>query len=453
MAGRLLSRHLRPLNVSIGSVRRVTISHIRHATYDAARRELVVSEKADDSRGLGNTEEEPVRRGSETQENSLWRRFPSAPGVEQRRPRKARQDGGKRKSDLYQQQGSGYPSQPHDGQHKPINTPQDVHHFLQLAERSLAGPAEATALLKSSMEAIESLPRKEQRARAASVRASLVLHWILGTDSKQWDWIVDRNLADPLCWHLEPEEKSQAAQDWIRIWNTDGSLRDGATMKPKAAGLRSKFKSTTFDWPAQLIAALARAKLYWSKDGTADDALKFVLDRSKYAPNLLWRDYASTAVTKALTRDDAKPCNPILFEELVEFDRGRCYKINSDETYSIYLDSAVLKLFHPTKADAKPMLAICRSKQSLEVMLEYKENRRLLFARQVLRAAYLLRLQGDQHNARYLRDVSVRLHEGPWAMRATLYESWKRDPKLERLHEESPFTDAVWRDIMEDAHD
>ncbi|CAK1359254.1 unnamed protein product [Cercospora beticola] len=444
MAGRLLSRHVRSLNACIGSPRRVTITQIRNATCDANRRDPVVSERPDNLGGLGSTEKEHVRCESGTEEeNSLRGGFPSAPDGELRRPRKSQQNGGERKNDIYQQQGSGYSSQPHDGQHKQIDTPQDVHHFLQLAERDLAGPAEATALLKSSMEAIQSPPRKEQQVRATSVKASLVLHWILGTDPKQWDWTVDRNLADPLCWHLEAEEKSQAVQDWIWIWYTDGSLRDGATMKPKAAGYRSKYKSTTFDWPAQVIAAMARAMVYWSKDGTADNALKFVLDRSRYARGFSWYHYANTVVAKALDMDQARPCNPILFEEFVEVYRRRLHRIDSDEASSIWLDVANLKLFHPINADAKHMLAICRKKRALKCMLEYDEIRRVFCARLVLRAAYLLRLQGDQHNARYMEDVSVRLNEKPWTMRARLYGSWKRDPKLKRLHEESPFTEAV----------
>ncbi|GIZ38080.1 hypothetical protein CKM354_000150600 [Cercospora kikuchii] len=404
MAGRLLSRHVRSLNACIGSPQRVTITQIRHATYNANHRDPVVSERPDNLGGLGSTEKEHVRCESGTEEeNSLRGGFPSAPDGESRRPRKSQQNGGERKNLIYQQQGSGHSSQPHDGQHKQIDTPQDVHHFLQLAERDLAGPAEATALLKSSMEAIQSLPRKDQ----------------------------------------------QAVQDWIQIWCMDESLRDGAAMKPKTEHIRSALAQRSFNWPAELLAATARAKLYWSEDGTVDAALDFILNRSRYGRGLLWYDYAATVLAKALCKDQTRPCNPVLFGKFLDDSRRRRLRSNSDETTTVHLSVAELYFYHPTEADARLMLAICRNKSALQLMLGYIELRRRSFALRALRAAYLLRLQGDQHNANYMRDVSVQLHERPWSMRARLYEIWTRDPKLKRRHEESPFTDAEWRDIME----
>lgn len=105
-------------------------------------------------------------------------------------------------------------------------------------------------------------------------------------------------------------------------------------------------------------------------------------------------------------------------------------------------------LFHPEKADPSIMLDLDRDSEVVERVMNWqKEAKRRSSASQLLRAAYLLRLQGAVEDARYLEDLSSRIDANVWAARKKTFASIRKDPKLKHIHAQSALTKQVWSEL------
>ncbi|KAI5357512.1 hypothetical protein Slin14017_G120140 [Septoria linicola] len=267
------------------------------------------------------------------------------------------------------------------------------------------------------------------------------MKWLLGTDPKQWDLTLRRELLGHLCWHLEAEDRSQAVGSCLRIWSATEDLRAGAAMAPKAKGIEYLHaKYTYFDWPAQVLFAMVHAKLYWSVN--ADAAIEFYLEYKDLKG--MWDGYACNAILAALQRDWAPPCE--LFDRFVtHVTRHHDSASGHQNSFKSRAVRAQLMLFHPEKPDPALYLDWIRSPGAVERMKQWKKDaKKRSSASYSLRAAYLLRLQGAREDARSLENVLADLDADVWNARFSIYKSMRKDPKLARVQARSSFSRQDW---------
>ena len=314
----------------------------------------------------------------------------------------------------------------------------DVAHFELLAQEGQAGAPEAMLLLAKSHMILEKsdMPLAEQRRGAAKVEASRILTWVLDSDRRYWDLTLPVDFLRSLSWHLEAEGKGQVLLDWLTTWSCNPEMRSGAIK-----AFHPPHRNTEVTWPGNTLVELLNARAYWAEDRTANTALECALFALEHLDGE--QVYIPTALMnleRQLLTDEALPCSPELYEMfLARLPAVRGWRNMSTPT-SVQAHLADLHLYHPSKANADLWLRLCH-----DDMLTIARNNRskLNRASHLLRAAYLLRLEGEDEGATLLEDLSQDLHQKPWSIRQYLYTRYRADPKLRNQHLRSPHTKAL----------
>ena len=314
-----------------------------------------------------------------------------------------------------------------------------VVEFESLAAQGKAGAPEAMLLLARSQRDMEDLPLEEQRTIAGQVGAGRILEWILKTDHRYWDTILPRDLIRLLCWHLEAEGLSGSVVNWVNAWYTNPDMRHGAVK-----AFNPYHKDDRIRWPERMAVAILEAKLYWAADGTANDALEYVL-------SMFDGPIGQSADTRTVTiplrahlwHDQSRPCSARLYDEYIAaVQTGKVKRDFSEERDLPYrIDQGTVMLYHPTEATGEPLLLVWKGMKTREreAAQRWSDKYRWDMANQLMRAAYLLRLEGRATDAIFLEEISQDLHPKPWSLRRRLYTVWRQDRRLVDIHLRSPY--------------
>lgn len=249
-----------------------------------------------------------------------------------------------------------------------------IEEFEKLAEQGKADIPTARRFLERSRKALAKLPLEKQREEAAKVGAGKVLSWLWGAraeGTRQQD--IDRPFSEALCWHITAEGKDSFIWEWLRIETAQAQGRTPDTQ-----------------WNGNLLAALAAARLYW--DESADGAIALFFAAAKEFHGAIHLIHASVCIRQALEKRPHTPCSPSLFDAFLERS-----SFAATGPY-VAIEKAFLSLFHPTKADAIPMLKLCQRQEEYEAYLGLEEVKaQKAYASKLARASYILRLQYVGH--------------------------------------------------------
>ncbi|PPJ53023.1 hypothetical protein CBER1_11730 [Cercospora berteroae] len=312
----------------------------------------------------------------------------------------------------------------------------NVAEFEALAGDGKAGAPEAMLFLARSRMKLEHLPLEEQRSAAAAAGASRILAWILQTDRRYWDTILPSDFIDLLCWHIEAEDKSHVLIEWLATFTTLADMQRGAI---KAHNPLRRIK--LIRWPTLMLARIIRAKIYWGEGNSATAAMECIFslrDRGcTQAFDVLDTTAATIEVRGALLRDETPPCSPRLFDEYVKWEHGDRFTRQPQTRAAMEWYRATIAPYHPTEASPHPILQACQAEDYVEQTIRGPDRLRQNMANNLLRAAYLLRLESNDSAAQILENTSQRLHPKPWSRLRMLYHSWRDDPKLRDHHSRS----------------
>lgn len=186
-----------------------------------------------------------------------------------------------------------------------------------------------------------------------------------------------------------------------------------------------------------MLGGLVQARIEWSPDGTLDSALRDyfpMIERLRKLKLVQSHVGPTTILSRALQRNEALPCNARLFDQFVQTSTRLMNAESRRDSYT-----AQLLLFHPITPNPGPMLALARffsehpGSRGLEMFSAKRRTARNSIGHQLLRASYLLRLQGNNVDAGWLESL-LELHQSQvWAVRAKVFKRFDADPKLQHL--------------------
>ncbi|KAK4890013.1 hypothetical protein LTR27_011232 [Elasticomyces elasticus] len=184
------------------------------------------------------------------------------------------------------------------------------------------------------------------------------------------------------------------------------------------------------DWTGRLLAGFAAAHLDLAPRRIADNATKclerLVNSRMTGVAELPLASM-TTLLGKELRRSACTPCSPKAFGQfltLIEHDEG---------PRRIELARARFILFHPTRATARPFIELVPTEHpELTVILRARSEARNNLSSDLMRAAYILRVEGSEDDATYLEGIVQNLTPLVWHARERIWQDLQDDPKLRK---------------------
>lgn len=285
-----------------------------------------------------------------------------------------------------------------DGQD--ASTPMEFEHLS--ADRSASLEA-AKKVLQNSRAVIKlsNFSVLEQRSKMAREKVGArMLTWFedhMDEVAKEQEHKAE--FAELLTWHLHGENHDQYVSEWL-------------------SSIEHRVKAN--DWGGHLLAGLVKAKLEWE---SIDAALEVFHDNTKKFTSDLPGGLALRLLTRALRKPDAAPCQPLLFERHLHRE-GR------------QEEKALLSLYHPTTPNCDPLLQCLREEP--EDFLRISSHIKGLGNLFLLRAAYILRLQGRLQDSQFVLDIvrSSKYFKPPYDQ---LLSGLQSDKRLRHLYDKSAY--------------
>ncbi|KAK3654126.1 hypothetical protein LTR56_004180 [Elasticomyces elasticus] len=314
--------------------------------------------------------------------------------------------------------------------------PLPIAAFLERVKDGSATIDDAQCCLEHHYSILADLPpsTRQEQARSLSVGGQLMT----------WLWEIchvdrarvcdDQRISDRLCWFLVLEDLEDLVWKWVRMETKQ------ATESPNAEQLMHPGRGPK--WTGMLLGGLAQAHLGLAPGGVADNALrrfKQLTDlRSPDSTGFLGSQLVQmrVAIHRALLRTECPPCDAKLFDHFVASTPV------VDRPDRVALIRARLRLFHPTKPTARPILHLLKVKHPMveKVLREARPAGIRSTTSHMMRAACILRLENADNaddDASFLEGL-VQLKEPKlWHNREKFWLSLRADPKLKGLFEAS----------------
>lgn len=284
---------------------------------------------------------------------------------------------------------------------------------------------EATACLHQLQNYVRSLPTSEAREEVHRLGAGgHVLDWLWQRYSPTDRYIpLDRDLADLLCWFLLPEGRKQYVWNWLKIVVLEIQKQGRA--------------DSAYNWALRLLGGLAKAHGDWAHGGSPDDALRCletafneIYTKEEYDPTALPLLAMVVTIEKYLKRNNCPPADAELFEMF------RSKRNHWSEHSRKKWNDAQLMLYHPTGPDAQAFCQAFRESESFldkHMLQSLKHNALHKLAAMMLRASYILRLQGAVEDDEWLQSIVKANSPMIWGQRHGEQRAYEKDRKLDRL--------------------
>ncbi|KAK5697476.1 hypothetical protein LTR97_007614 [Elasticomyces elasticus] len=315
-----------------------------------------------------------------------------------------------------------------------------IDRFQKAVEGGKATIEDAQQCLLELQANLMRLPLEERRLKCQELMAGgKVLRWLWDSRKADYANIYDGTNGQAFStlhlWFLVPENLEEFVWKWLHIVaNHILSSRD-YTALDKQQPVNQRQEYTDFGWAHHILGALAEAHVQWSADGTVNDALRaWERAYNAFGPGAhgrRWRAIPlvamSVCVARHLVREDLHPCDPQLFDMWMTTyqQSGLANERRLRERYARHM------LFHPTRADAAPMLDVVY--HGGFPWDEVGSSSRNNFAGDMLRAAYLLRLQGRGRDALGFEGLMERKASDTYHSMAKMHRKWDSDPKFHHL--------------------
>lgn len=243
---------------------------------------------------------------------------------------------------------------------------------------------------------------------------------------------IEDSFAIVLVWFLHAEGLEEFIWDWIIL---EAQNVQSLGMIDRGGGGHHPLQ-----WCQRLLAGLVEADFSWSKDESADAAiLRFLRAVEHFGPHSRYPytvglGASGVCVERIVTSKHGRPtCSAALFERLVdEAHNWRSYCSKPA------LGRATLLLYHPTKADGTPWFDIIYDLYNGQKSFDKGPSRevrrtRKFWGKNSLRAAHILRINGDNHKSAYLDSILQQYFQTVWARRDKFLAQFKDDVRLQRL--------------------
>ncbi|KAK5697477.1 hypothetical protein LTR97_007615 [Elasticomyces elasticus] len=261
---------------------------------------------------------------------------------------------------------------------------------------------------------VRRLPQNEHGdAVKKSAIGSEVLSWLLSLGNEDLNSnFKDVNFRNALSWLLVLEGKEDS------VWEIIQDIVSRAMQNTGESVMHRHLKAV--DWTGRLLAGFAAAHLDLAPRRIADNAIKclerLVTSRMTGVAELPLAPM-TTLLGKELRRSACTPCSPKAFDQfltLIAHDEG---------PRRIELARARFILFHPTQATARPFLELVRTNHpELTVILCARSEARNNLSSDLMRAAYILRVEGSEHDATYLENIVQNLTPLVWHARERIWQ-------------------------------
>ncbi|KXS95202.1 hypothetical protein AC578_6927 [Pseudocercospora eumusae] len=310
-----------------------------------------------------------------------------------------------------------------------------VDDFEELAKRGEASIEQAEACLYQLKTRLSQLPLQERHEKCLQHNAGKrILLWY-------WNWLAsheptpNRTLAHLVTWFLVPENRDDFIFRWIEreIEMNQSSLPEGLDNTAAMATLGR--------WAHFWLSGLATNHTEWSADRSPVKALQ-CFQRALQS----FGQYASpqrpfvfvglaVAIHQAVQESTHPPYDPTLWDSY-----HQNMPLFIKDALSLRQRQSFSLLYHPSRADGLAfydfLVWMVRNKylQVWSARVPTKDA----FTWRVLRASYILRLQGHSDKARWLQD-QAKLHNAWYFPRKSrlVLETCDLDPKLESLRQKA----------------
>ncbi|KAK5681412.1 hypothetical protein LTS10_005942 [Elasticomyces elasticus] len=320
-----------------------------------------------------------------------------------------------------------------------------IDKFQKSVEEGKATIEDAQHCLLELQADLMRLPLKECRLKCQELMAGgKVLHWLWKVRKADYANIYDGTNVQAFStlhlWFLVPENLEEFVWKWLHIVaNHILSSRDYRVFdRQKPVNQQQEYNE--FGWAHHVLGALVEAHVQWSADRTANDALR-AWERAFHAfgPASHGREWRaiplgamSVCIARHLQREDLAPCDPELYDTW-----GRTYAQSGLAGPHRLANRRVRHdLYHPTLADAASMLhMVYHSRRPLDdvMFLHSRATGRNNFAGDMMRAAYILHLQGRTQDAVGLENIVERMVPEVFFSKPQMHLRWDSDPRLHHL--------------------
>ncbi|KAK5747531.1 hypothetical protein LTR17_000174 [Elasticomyces elasticus] len=320
-----------------------------------------------------------------------------------------------------------------------------IDRFQKSVEEGKATLEDAQQCLLELQTDLMRLPLKERRLKCQELMAGgKVLHWLWKVRKADYANIYDGTNVQAFStlhlWFLVPENLEEFVWKWLHIVANHILSSRNYTATDKRLPINQQQEYNEFGWAHHILGALAEAHVQWSVDGTINDALR-AWERAfhTFGPASNGREWRaiplvamSVCIARHLNRDDLAPCDPELYDTW-----GRTYAQSGLAGPHRLVNRRVRHdLYHPTHADAASMLhMVYHSGRPLDdvMFLHSRATGRNNFAGDMMRAAYILHLQGRTRDAIGLEDIVERMVPEVFFSKPQMHLRWDGDPRLHHL--------------------
>ncbi|KAK3073540.1 hypothetical protein LTR53_004774 [Teratosphaeriaceae sp. CCFEE 6253] len=289
-----------------------------------------------------------------------------------------------------------------------------IQTFLERVEAGTATVADAKECVAHHRGLLYPLPVEGRQADLKAVPVGApVLKWLLKQRDRDLDSRIyeDSKFANALCWLLVCEDLEEFAWHWIEIECDEREKGDMTATREINGALRT----------GALIGGLMNASLHLAADDSAS---------VHWNPEHMTRAYLRAY--KMATRRSG--------------GLGKTSLLHSLQQDKLAYARATARLFHPTRATGRPFLQLLRDRNgALASALAAKGTSKEVLRRErraglsLVRAAYILRLQGDAERAAFVDSIveaQVPARTKDWAK--LLHERNEADEKLDWLRGARP---------------
>ncbi|KAI7343272.1 hypothetical protein KC354_g15760 [Hortaea werneckii] len=322
----------------------------------------------------------------------------------------------------------------------PPNQVDNIEDFLALAQRGQATLSDANRFLWTKRRELEPLPLPESREKAARVGAGRILLWVWNNPDTFPLEEISGSFANVLVWFLHAEDLEEFIWDWIILEAQNMQSLGMIDRGGGGGGAGAGGSHHPLQWCHRLLRGLVEADFLWSVDGSSDAAVRRLLravdqfgPQSRYS-NTVRLVAPGFGVEKMVkSSHDKHTCDVALFERLL-LELQKWQPVHSQPVF----ERAHLMLYHPTHADATSWFDIVYDvyngrDRCNQDRFSSTEGARKYWGEQILRAAHILRIKGDDHKAAYLELVLQKEFPRTWAKLNEIMDQFGEDVRLQRL--------------------
>ena len=252
-----------------------------------------------------------------------------------------------------------------------------------------------------------------------------VMQWLRHSANARYCGDVDQGFAEQLLWFVVVENHQDAFRDWLKELHQHGAA---AMILTKESSLPD-----CCQWTRYLLGGYIHALLELAPAGNPNTALKafLALLDLNHPEHVLPILCAATVLARHLQTSSCPPCDATLFDTFVRA-AGASGPINRVPSMR-----AQYHLFHPAQPEAFVYWRLVATDDPYlgeDRLKSLRPSSKGALAYGHLRAAYILRVQGHEGEARQLEEVVERSNRLVWDRRNVYYErELDRDQKLRKI--------------------